>query len=462
MLRIRGDAAMSKENLLLTERRDLGNGLSLRWSTTDDTEEIAYLASSVFRDGAEAPLNFRLANLIRELMSGNHPLMGSDDFVVVEDTQRKEHPLVACTCFWSQTWEFEGIPFQFGRPEIVATDPAYRNRGLVRAIFEVIHARSEAEGHLAQAITGIRFFYRQFGYEYALDLGGRSITYLSLIPHAKEGAQEPYTLRDAVEEDIPLIKSLYDRRRAYSIVSSPLEDRWLRYHIQTWKTLDLDESWHLQMIVDTSGVSKGFLLTPMIRWDQSLAVLALEVLPELNLQEVLPVILRAIHAQGLHVRAQADAGPLTEIHFNLGQSHPVYDALGNALAPRCIPPYAWYVRVANLPGFIQHIVPALERRLANSPLGSYSGDLKLDFYRGGLRMVFEHGRLTIVENWQRSTWKFNENAAFPPLVFLQLLFGYRSLDDLRYAFPDVKAKDESELVLNVLFPARPSWALPIG
>ena len=77
-------------------------------------------------------------------------------------------------------------------------------------------------------------------------------------------------------------------------------------------------------------------------------------------------------------------------------------------------------------------------------------------------MVFEHGRLTIVENWQRSTWEFNENASFPPLVFLQLLFGYRSLDDLRYAFPDVKAKDESEMVLNVLFPARPPWALPIG
>jgi len=453
---------MPIENLLPNERRDLGNGLSLRWSTNDDTEEIAYLASSVFRDGAEAPLNFHLAKLIRELMSGNHPLMGSNDFVVVEDLRRKEHPFVACTCLWSQTWEFEGVPFQFGRPEIVATDPAYRNRGLVRAIFEVIHARSEAEGHLAQAITGIRYFYRQFEYEYALDLGGRSITYLSLIPQAREGAQEPYTLRDAVEEDIPLIKSLYDRRRVYSIVSSPLEDRWLCYHIQTWKTLDSDESWHLQMIVDTSNVSKGFLLTPTIRWDQSIAVLALEVLPELNLQEVLPVILRAIHAQGLQVRAQADAGPLTEIHFNLGQSHPVYDALGNALAPRHIPPYSWYVRVANLPGFIHHIAPVLERRLANSPLGGYNGELKLDFYRSGLRMVFERGKLTIVENWSRSTWEYNENAAFPPLVFLQLLFGYRSLDDLRYAFPDVKVKDESELVLNILFPARPSWALPIG
>jgi len=150
--------------LLPGERRDLGNGLSLRWSSAGDTEEIAYLASSVFRDSADAPLNVNLANLIRELMSGNHPLIGPGDFAVIEDVQRKEHPLVACTCFWSQTWEFEGIPFRFGRPEIVATDPAYRKRGLVRALFETIHARSQAEGHLAEAITGIRYFYRQFGY----------------------------------------------------------------------------------------------------------------------------------------------------------------------------------------------------------------------------------------------------------------------------------------------------------
>jgi GNAT superfamily N-acetyltransferase len=444
------------------ERRNLGNGLSLRWSSADDTEEIAYLASIVFRDSAEAPLNVHLANLIRELMSGNHPLMGAGDFAVVEDTQRREHPIVACTCFWSQTWEFEGIPFRFGRPEIVATDPAYRNRGLVRALFEVIHARSEAEGHLAEAITGIRYFYRQFGYEYALDLGGRSITYLSLIPQAEEGVQEPYTLRDATEEDIPLILRLYNHRKASSIVWSPIEERWLRYHIRTWKTLDMDDSWHIQMIVDVTGAPQGFLVTPIVRWDESMAVWMMEVVPDLNLQAALPAVLRAISAQGLQVRTQGDAGPLTEITFNLGQSHPMYDALGKDLAPRHISPYAWYVRVANLPKFIRHIAPALEQRLANSPLGKYSGELKLDFYRGGLRFAFEHGRLTSVENWRRSTWESNEDAAFPPLVFLQLLFGYRGLDDLRYAFPDVRVKDKSELALNALFPARPSWVVPIG
>ena len=124
--------------------------------------------------------------------------------------------------------------------------------------------------------------------------------------------------------------------------------------------------------------------------------------------------------------------------------------------------YAWYVRVPDVPRFLRHVVPALERRLLESPLGGYSGELRISLYRGGLRLVFEDGRLKLAESWRSPAYANSEDAAFPPLVFLQLLFGYRSLDELRYAFPDVWVKDEAELVLKTLFPMKPSWVVPIG
>ena len=48
--------------------------------------------------------------------------------------------ICACLCsrVISQTWSYRGIPFDVGRPELVATDPAYRRRGLVRRQFQVI------------------------------------------------------------------------------------------------------------------------------------------------------------------------------------------------------------------------------------------------------------------------------------------------------------------------------------
>ena len=57
----------------------------------------------------------------------------------------------------SQTWAYEGIPFEVGRPELVGTLPEYRNRGLVRAQFEEVHRWSAARGELVQGITGIPY-----------------------------------------------------------------------------------------------------------------------------------------------------------------------------------------------------------------------------------------------------------------------------------------------------------------
>jgi hypothetical protein len=46
-------------------------------------------------------------------------------------------------------------------------------------------------------------------------------------------------------------------------------------------------------------------------------------------------------------------------------------------------------------------------------------------------------------------------------VFLQLLFGYRGLDELRDIFPDVWAADTAVPLLRTLFPAQPSWVVPL-
>jgi hypothetical protein len=454
---------MSSDRANRAYLRDLGDGLLLRWSTTADTEAIVQLVSTVFRDRAEAPPNAPIGSLMRELMSGTHPLMGPGDFALVEDQCKEGNPLVACTCLWRHIWEYEGIPFGIGRPEIVATDPAYRHRGLIRAVFDLIHARSEAEGHLVQAITGIPYFYRLFGYEYALDLGGSCSTYVSLIPEAKEGTPEPFTLRDATWEDIPLVQQLYDRRRAGSIVSGPIVEAWWRYQLTTWSTSTSGDSWRIQMIIDTDGHPQGYLVTLTLRWGKSLPVIDMAFASGANVQAIMPPLLRALAVQGAQTPArQPTAEPFSRIRFMLGCSHPVYDVLGKDLANTKDAPYAWYVRVAHLPSFIRHIAPALERRLAHSVVAGYSSELTLDFYRGGLRMVFDRGKLTTVEDWHSPIWNARPDARFPPLVFLQVLFGYRSLDALRAVFPDVVVNDNVEVLMKALFPFRPSWVLPLG
>jgi hypothetical protein len=53
-------------------------------------------------------------------------------------------------------------------------------------------------------------------------------------------------------------------------------------------------------------------------------------------------------------------------------------------------------------------------------------------------------------------------ASFPNLTFVQLLFGYRSLDELRYAFPDcIVRTEDAGVLLRILFPQQPSNVWPL-
>jgi len=118
--------------------------------------------------------------------------------------------------------------------------------------------------------------------------------------------------------------------------------------------------------------------------------------------------------------------------------------------------------VADLPGFIRHVAPFLEERLARSIAIGHTGELKLSFYRSGVRLVFEDGRLVAVEPWRPSSADEGA-AAFPGLSLLQLVFGFRTLEELRFAFPDCWARgDEPRALLGILFPKQPSDFWPVA
>lgn len=144
-----------------------------------------------------------------------------------------------------------------------------------------------------------------------------------------------------------------------------------------------------------------------------------------------------------------------------GTDHPVYHAAADRL-PHIRPPYAWYVRVPDLPGFMRRIAPALERRLADSIGTGHTGELQISFYRDGLRLVFDKGHLARAEAWHPRPGDGGA-AAFPDRTFLQLLFGYRSLEELRYALADCGVEtDEARVLLDVLFPKRVSNIWPVA
>jgi hypothetical protein len=442
---------MILEHRSATTSYDLGDGLRLRFATVNDIEPLAQFNGRIHGGDHFNPF---VAQWTREFASPSHPTCGPDNVTLVEDTATGQ--IISSMCLIPQTWTFDGIPFPVGRPEAVGTDPAYRRRGLVRAQFDVLHAKSDREGHLAQGITGIPWYYRQFGYEYAIDLDGGRCVYPALIAPLKDGEEEAYRCRVATEDDLPLVMDLYDRDCARSLVSCPRS-------ATEWKRAIFDSSpqaasYHTLHVIETrDGRAVGVLRTSReLSWRGMFPVRSFSVIEGQSLRAVLPSALRWLKSEAERVAA-AQQKPLPVLHFELGEQHPLFEA-----APEFFhtvtPSYAWYIRVADVPRFINHIAPVLEQRLAQSALDGFTGEIKVTEYVRGFKLKIAQGKID-AEPW---TPDDGDNAMFSPYTFLQVLFGRRSLSDLRFMFPDCILQDEAAAVFEVLFPRRYSNVIPIG
>jgi hypothetical protein len=435
--------------------RDLGNGLVLRRSTSEDAETLSEFNGRIHGDD---PLEAqRIAVWTHDLLARPHPTLRPDDFTIVEEVSTGK--IVSSMNLIPQTWSYEGIEFGVGRPELVGTAPEFRNRGLVRIQFEEIHKWSAERGHLAQAITGIPYYYRQFGYEMALDLAGRRFGYEGNLPKLKEGEEEPYRIRPARESDLPFIAETYRRAIKRSMIACPRTLEIFQYELEGQSENNSDR-YIFFIIEDPTGEPVGYFQHPNWIGRTGLSAIWYEIKPGISWQAVTPTVMRHLWTWGQEY-ARRDGKPCTSFGFMLGAEHPAYEALGTGL-PSVHPPYAWYLRVADLPGFLHHTKPVLEKRIADSICAGLSREIKISFYRDGLRLVLEKGRLAGIESWKPSP-EDEGVAAFPGLTFLQILFGYRSYDELKYAFADCWCEnEEARILINILFPKKYSDVFPVA
>ncbi|MCA9931284.1 MAG: GNAT family N-acetyltransferase, partial [Anaerolineales bacterium] len=436
--------------------KNLGNGLLLRWATPKDAEALAAFNLRIHSDDPAEPEMF-LRHWTHDLMRGDHPTTKADDFTIVVDTNN-DNNIVSSMNLISQTWLFEDIPFKVGRPELVGTDEAYRRKGLIRAQFEAIHAKSAARGETVQAITGIPWYYRLFDYEMALDLGGGRIFNWHRRGNFKPVNPEPYTLREAASGDIPQLQALYEEHGRFSLITRVRDETLWQYEMFGGHP-DSPYARHVYMI-EEAGTDYVVGYVEYRKWGNRFQVRELGVTPGQSWRPICVFITRALKAEADEPSGRKP--PKVEyIFFDLGVHHPVYEALGKQLDQQ-VQPYAWYMRVPDLAGFLRHIAPVLERRLASSVLVGHTGDLKMNFYRTQLKLGFENGRLQTIEPFTPKALDGGD-VRFPELTFLQLLFGRRSFEEMDKAFADCYASDaETAVLLNILFPKQHSKVVGLG
>ena len=243
--------------LMLNSPRDLGNGLVLRRSSKLDTERLAEFNERIHGDDEEDRI--RIGIWTKDMLSGNHPTMNEDLFTIVEE--KKTGKIVSSMNLIPQTWTYQGIPFQVGRPEAVGTDPEFRNRGLIRLQFDCVHEWSKQRGDILQGITGIPYYYRLFGYEMAVELDASYIGYEAQVPKLPDGQEEEFLFAAATADDIGFLKQLDDKAAKPLLLRCLRDENAWRYEV-SGRSVDNCSRRQIMVILGRGGRRLGAIMHP--------------------------------------------------------------------------------------------------------------------------------------------------------------------------------------------------------
>ncbi len=450
---------------------DLGDGLRLRHARPEDADAVATLNGDVHRSTGDTGPDERIAAWTRDLLTRPHPTVTPAHALLVEDTTTGA--IASTLVLIPQTWSYGGIPFGVGRIELVSTAVPYRRRGLVRQQMEAVHRWSTASGDLAQAITGIPWYYRQFGYEMTLALGGSRQVVLpasgaqstsSAVPPAgspgtpetEPTGRDAFKVRAATLADLPALVAIDGHATRRGLVACVRDEATWRYQL-TRSSPDAIGDWDIRVVTAPDGSVAAYLVAERSPWDDRLPIVRLEAGPTAAWVDIVTPVLDWATERASEM-SRDGTSPVTVVSFTLGPDHPVYPLLtGRIMAARR--PYAWYLRVPDVTAFIRRVRPVLEAHLVASPAAGFTGTVTISSYRTGFSLQFREGAIKSVDSWQEPD--DTASARFPDGTFLQLLSGWRDLGELEHAFPDCIVRDEHRAVISGLFPRRNSWIWPL-
>jgi hypothetical protein len=415
--------------------QSLGDGLVLRTATDEaDVLRVAEFNGIIHGPGV---------NAMTRLLFLNHPDTRGRDLIFVQDESSKQ--VISSLCVIPWTWSIGGVPVPSGEMGIVGTLEAYRRRGLVRAQVGFFKRRLQERGCLLSHIQGIPYYYRQFGYEYALPLeGGLLVEHREIPAYGAAYDGPPFSFRLASAADLPLLARLFDEAaRDLDIHIVRSEPVWQYLLTQIGGSETDAETW---LVVDAAGSVAGYFCLPAHHFGHELAV-----------SEVSRLSFDAALATLNQLRSFSEARGTPGIRLNLPANCTLL-RLAHSCVNRDHNTYNWQIHIPDMAALLRALGPALEQRIAASPFAGLTCDVPLGFYRETIRLCFVEGRLREVVN---AGFVDGGPVRFPPNAFVPLVLGYRSLEETRRAYPDVGCAPALRLLVETLFPRQTSFIYTI-
>lgn len=409
--------------------QDSGQDLVIRACATDrDSEQVAALNGEI-HGPAEG-------EAVRRWLTEGHPQLEPGGWLFVEDQESGQ--AVATLSLMPLTWRFGKVPLPVAELGFVATRPAYRRRGLQRALSAAFDRIALANGYTLAAIEGIPFFYRQFGYEYALPLFDSRF---DLAPdQIPAGPLAPYSFRPAGPADVPRLMAFYRQGSADLVITTERSEAMWRYYLN----MPAGASFGLQLyLISHEGHAVGYLALAPSGWANRLNLVELS-LAGVGRGREAP---SAVEAALRFARGRAEEGGQESVGLQLPAGHAAC-RWARERGHQEASVYGWQMKVLDPVRFLNTIAPVLEERLAASALEGYSGELRFSLYQLKVGLRMDGGRVSALALEPEAETDVN----LPPFAATQLWLGWKSFAALDDWYKDVGAQEEKHSLLDVLFP----------
>jgi hypothetical protein len=405
----------------------LENGLLLRTVRNERDVERYITFNTRFNNISEG--------LNSDLLLHHFPGASLDDYQLIEDPLTGE--IVSTTCLIPWELKYEGVSLRAAQLEQVLSHPDYRRHGLVRIqIKRFMQMVSERHFDLS-FIWGIPYYYRQYGYAYSIDGSMFEALPAWRIPEAGEGLSDSYTLRTSSLEHIPALTDIYDKAaRLLQFYAARSQLHW-RYLLEKarFPTRVIEDSRTRQVVGYIACMKQG---------DNHLSVIESGIL---NQDAGLAVLQSLKKETGGEILV---SWPKNNTLARMARN------FGSVTGAGC----QWLLHITELGGFLTNITPVLERRLAASDCAGLTRNVIINLFRQAYKLRFVSGKLEKVQPLgfvDSSMGADGGDLCIPPEALVRLISGFRSLEELRDAWPDIVVKADSRRIIEVLFPKMDSY-----
>lgn len=478
----------------------------------DQFEAILELTRAIHGEGAVAlsrSLDAGLPGMCREDWYG---LAAPEDW---PDGRPAPTRVISTLCriptFWTCADAGTEVSLPSAELGMVASAEDARGRGLSSWLMKRFQDDSIKAGFSLSTIQGIPYFYRRFGYEYAVPLIPKiilppvqSLMQAGAFSGTGAGIKAAYTagstasstaVRKAEISDIPMMSERFkELSLGLGVKADRSPDHWV--YLLGKAQSSFETAVDRRILLDGLGKPVGWIGFQRECFGPTLAI-AEASLPDPGSGWSAGAMLSLAE----YIRAEEGLPHITVL---LPRSHPVAVAAAG-LGGQVCREYAWQVAILDRPAFFGLLRPVIESRLRKSGWQDRARCLDLDLYTGGLRFDWDGKGLEITQLPDHASSEGMEQApgaeskgaetqvdhqarqpnghsggqavvhredgidtmpempvsSFPPELLGPLMLGYRSWQELGHCRRDVMIRPEDRSFMDAMFPVMDSFIYPL-